>query len=164
MKATRKTGSPIERFWAKVAVGDPDQCWEWQGSRDRTGYGHIYIDGRLRPAHRYALHLATGLSLDSELVACHACDNPPCCNPAHLFAGTQSENITDMWRKGRGRRPETTVRGADHPASKLNDRAVRLIRERHASGARQVDLALEFGVSKRLILKVVKREAWKHVA
>jgi hypothetical protein len=98
-----------ERFWAKVAIPqDPeheDDCWEWQGGRTREGYGSVGIvrDGRRTstPASRHAFELVTGEPIPAGLFVCHSCDNPPCCNPNHLWLGTPMENVRDAMRKDR---------------------------------------------------------------
>ena len=84
--------------------GGADSCWEWTGNRDRSGYGTILVSkgGRRVRAHRLAMELHTGEPIPNGMVVCHRCDNPPCCNPGHLFIGTQSDNASDMWSKGRG--------------------------------------------------------------
>lgn len=92
----------IDRFWSRVDdSGGPDSCWPWQLSRFPTGYGHAILHGR-EYAHRIAYELATGND-PRGLDVCHTCDNPPCCNPAHLFAGTALDNMRDRDAKGRDR-------------------------------------------------------------
>lgn len=91
-----------ERFWAKVDRRGPEECWPWIGTIDVYGYGALSRDGRVVKAHRMALELHSGVIPDNHSV-CHRCDNPPCCNPAHLFAASQAENLLDMYRKGRAR-------------------------------------------------------------
>lgn len=86
-----------ERFWAKVDWREPDECWEWQGSLQRHGYGHIYIgkiDGskRFRSAHRVAYELEVG-PIPDGLVLDHLCRNPICVNPSHLEPVTQRINL-----------------------------------------------------------------------
>ena len=96
-----------ERFWAKVARGGSIDCWEWQGHLTPKGYGQIYtgtyIDGRrcIKGAHRVAWELQRG-DIPAGMQVCHICDNPSCVNPAHLFLGTQKDNMQDMSCKGRG--------------------------------------------------------------
>jgi len=91
-----------KRFWEKVAAGDPDECWEWQGSRHPFGYGTINVQRRPVTAHRIAYQFAHG-DVPAGLYVLHHCDNPPCVNPAHLFLGTAKDNTEDMMAKGRGR-------------------------------------------------------------
>lgn len=95
----------IARFWAKVKVGKPTQCWPWQGGAGAKGYGRFKIEGRLVLSHHVAWELANGPLPEHETyhgaVVRHACDSPACCNWRHLRAGTQQENVQDMDIKGR---------------------------------------------------------------
>ena len=89
------------RFWSNVRIGAPDECWEWAGARNHSGYGCAWFraDGhRFKLAHRVAHYLSSG---EFPTVVMHLCDNPPCCNPAHLRGGTQRDNVADCIRKGR---------------------------------------------------------------
>ena len=73
-------------------------CWEYQYGRDSRGYGYKRVGGRSVGVHRLALELAQG---PSHLYALHKCDNPPCCNPEHLYRGTAKDNAEDYWNPGR---------------------------------------------------------------
>lgn len=90
--------TPAEWFWLTVdKSGGPDACWPFTGYRMASGYGR----NRHGYTHRYALTLALGRPLAPGMEACHTCDNPPCCNPAHLFEGTRLANEQDKTAKGR---------------------------------------------------------------
>lgn len=81
-------------------------CWPWTGQTDRKGYGRIrvgsMVDGSRKKVftHRLALSLS-GVDVPADLLVCHKCDNPPCCNPSHLFVGTAADNASDMKAKRR---------------------------------------------------------------
>lgn len=87
-----------ERFWQRVRV--TGRCWEWQGARCIKGYGKLWARGRHYKAHRLAYELAWD-DIPPGMQVMHACDNPPCVNPAHLRVGTARDNTHDMIRKGR---------------------------------------------------------------
>lgn len=96
----------IEAFWSKVdKSAGPDGCWLYTGFRKWDGYGWLArkMDGKVRwlTAHRYAWMVAHGGEPADGLHILHKCDNPPCCNPAHLQLGTHQENMADMAAKGR---------------------------------------------------------------
>lgn len=107
-KATGRVDLPprpslADRFWSKIDQGDPSECWLWTAGTDRHGYGKFQLGGgRVAYAPRLAVELSTGEPIPAGLVVRHQCDNPPCCNPAHLVVGTQLENIQDMVKRGRG--------------------------------------------------------------
>jgi hypothetical protein len=102
------TASPVEtRFWNRV-IETPSGCWEWQGTRNEHGYGGVSVEGKWRKAHQVAWELTHG-ERPPGVGVLHTCDNPPCVNPAHLFLGTQAENVQDMIAKGRA------ARGSDKP-------------------------------------------------
>lgn len=100
MKAGEYRYATPEQFWADVRIAGPNECWEWQGKREPFGHGKLRYRGVPDRAHRVAYRLAVG-EISSGKCVCHSCDNPPCCNRAHFFLGTRSENFADMHRKGR---------------------------------------------------------------
>lgn len=93
--------STADKFWARVdQSAGLDACWPFTGSKDDCGYGRLMYQRRVYKASRLALILAGG-NEQTNMHACHHCDNPPCCNPKHLYWGTRSENMKDAWRRGR---------------------------------------------------------------
>lgn len=156
------------RFWPKVAKSEPHLCWEWQASKGQRGYGSFSVNGRPHRAHRVAYQLAYG-QIPAGMFVCHRCDNPSCCNPAHLFIGTCADNNRDKTSKGRNVRPmrdETTVsraRGSKSNFAKLTEQDVGAIRARSAAGEKTVSLAREYGVDRTLIWQIVTKRAWAHV-
>jgi len=93
-------------FWEKVAKKGYNECWEWQGYRDKNDYGYHQLGDRNFLAHRIAWILSHGEPIPPGLVVMHICDNPPCCNPSHLKLGTKAENNLDRAQKGRSARGE----------------------------------------------------------
>jgi hypothetical protein len=98
------------KFWSRVEVKGPDDCWPWLGKPGEGGYGNFVIAYRAYRAHRIALAITKGLP--SGLWSCHHCDNPCCCNPNHLYPGTCLDNVHDAIRRKyhyipRNPRPET---------------------------------------------------------
>ena len=157
-----------QRFWEKVdESGGKDACWPWTAYRAQSGYGHFHLitgpgEGRDYRAHRVAYMLANGELPDAATV-CHSCDNRPCCNPAHLWTGTQADNMRDCCEKGRQRtvgRP-----GESNPRAKLDWEQVRDIRKRHAANeATGLQLAAEYGMAPSSVRAILAGRVWKEVA
>lgn len=87
-------------FWSHVDIQGANECWPWKNVRTRQGYGTKKVSGKWVYSHRMAYEYAFGPIPDGLLV-CHKCDNPPCCNPNHLFLGTGRDNVRDAISKGR---------------------------------------------------------------
>lgn len=100
----------VERFWSMVDKRGADECWPWRRGRDEAGYGLFYFtdaDGKRRRtrAHRWLLGHLRGKPLILKPTGvedgCHRCDNPPCCNPAHLYVGSRKQNVGDAVERAR---------------------------------------------------------------
>ncbi len=93
-------------FWSYAEPEPNSGCWIWTGVRVPGGYGGTTRGGVYQMAHRVAYELAVG-PIPKGLYVLHRCDLPPCVNPAHLWVGTQTDNMRDCKRKGRIYRPGT---------------------------------------------------------
>lgn len=133
--------TPAQRFARKVKRGGPEDCWPFTGGCDKFGHGQFYVSPQRPqvPAHVFALELATGIVCPDGKEGCHHCDNPPCCNPAHVYYGTRQQNVNDMWSRGRG------LYGEKANGSKLTQEQVVAIRVRFAAGEYLTALATEYG-------------------
>ena len=129
------------------------ECWIWTGGRNVLGYGRIYFRGRFELVHRLMYAAATGEDLSGKVVRHYVCDNPPCCNPAHLKSGSKRDNTHDAIKKRRHAHGETSY-------AKLTADDVRLIRDDSRSS---VELAKLFGVAPATVRHARKRETWKHL-
>lgn len=166
----RKPGRPVEpiedRFWRRVVRGEPDECWEWQGSLSKNGYGILPIGPKINRkktrAHRISWELHRGPIPEGRLVL-HICDNKLCVNPNHLYLGTYSDNIRDAWERSQQPRERLSLRGLKHWKGKLSDDDVRDIRKRHTAGESCKMLSKEYGVGSRHIWRVATRRARKYV-
>lgn len=143
---------PSERFWPKVdRSGGPDACWPWTASRLKRGYGRFFVDPatrRLELSHRVAWELTYG-PIPTGLLACHSCDNPPCCNPLHLFLGSHYDNMMDRASKRRN-------------GERLSPEAVEEIRRLYdVAGLPFQAIALRFAVAPSTISRAYYGKTWK---
>ena len=155
-------GATVEaRFWAKVdRSGGPDACWPWTAGCHDAGYGVFWDGARFWKAHRFAWMLAHG-SITDGLKRLHSCDNPPCVNTAHLFLGTQADNMRDMMAKGRERHPVEAVRGAANGHAHLTWVDITAIRERGATGEPQRSIGRAYGVDHGTIGFILRGVSWR---
>lgn len=151
------TPSRQAQFWQRTRkVND---CWEWQGRRikSKQPYGVFKIGTRPFLAHRVAFFLVYGQPHNFVL---HHCDNPPCCNPAHLYDGTQKQNTQDCIKRGRWRVPSKKS-----PLTKLTKEQATFIRGYYVKGRRGDGkfLAKKFNVSISLVRQVARGVAWRNL-
>ena len=152
----------LDRFWSYVDKNGPihpvhGQCWIWITARN--GYGQMRLPGRISRSHRISWEIHNGKILRG-LHVCHKCDNPACVNPDHLFIGTMSDNIKDMWSKQRQKL--STSSGSKNGNSKLTEREVLRIRSLRKR-LKEKELARMFGVSRRTIERITLGYSWKQL-
>lgn len=158
----------MERLHSRIdRSGGRDACWPWTGMTQR-GYGLIVEShhGRRFLTHRLAYEAANGSKIPPDMSVCHRCDNPPCCNPAHLFLGTQSENAHDMWNKQRGytKGPGAlAAKGERVGGAKLTRDRVLEIRAARGRGESLKSIARRHGVCEATISLVASGRTWGHL-
>jgi len=137
---------------------NPDTgCIEWQGPRS-NGYGRMSIHGKTIATHRLAYAIRHG-EVPAGLWVCHHCDNPPCMNPEHLFAGTRQDNVDDRERKGRNI-PPPIHRYEDHHKAKLNWEIVGQIRQELLTMT-QAAISRKRGIPPKTISDIVVGKTWR---
>jgi len=151
------------RFWRHVDKRGPDECWPWTGGHTRKGYGVFHdVPNHQTTAHRMAWQLANGRPVPDGLEVCHRCDNPPCCNPTHLWIGTVRDNALDMVAKGRQNIGDR--RGEKCGNSILTNAEVVAIREYVKCYPRSRSMiARTYNVCRSCIENVVTRKTWSHI-
>jgi hypothetical protein len=137
------------RFWEKVKTGLHDDCWIWQAYISPLGYGQFRLDGQDMPASRASWIIVNG-EIPKGLYVCHHCDNPACVNPAHLFLGTQADNMQDAMRKERVN-------------SKLTRADVIEIQQRVEAGEDHDQIASDYPVKKQAIDNIASGFHWSWV-
>lgn len=150
-----------ELFWAKTKPG-PNGCIEWQGTKNKTGYGKVRRRkiGKDLLAHRYAYYLLHGYF--PQEYACHTCDNPSCCNPHHLFDGTNSENQKDCVKKGRSKIAQNQLPGENNNNAVLTDIDVLDIISRMKNET-NIALGKEYNVHHATISCIRLNKTWTHL-
>jgi hypothetical protein len=152
MKAKPITKDRIE---SKVERIPESGCWVWMGTTTMRGYGQIESFKRKHYAHRASYEAFIG-PIPEGMNVCHACDNVYCVNPAHLFLGTQKQNLEDMARKGR------STFGEKNPMAKLSAKDVEDIKYLITTEVSNKSLALKYGVSTKTINLIKQGKRWNH--
>lgn len=145
-------------FWPRVDRSK--ECWPWRGPWDINGYGNVQYAGYWQKAHRVAYQLAVG-RIPAGLCVLHACDNPPCVNPAHLWCGTKKQNTQDMMLKRRN--SAEAHPGETNGRAKLTDDQVRAIRVEYPAAGSYREMAAAYNVSPAMIRFIVIRKNWTHI-
>ena len=152
-------GHPAEeRFWRFVHKPlDLNDCWTWTGYISKDGYGSFTPSKIPIRAHRFMYQLTHGV-IPPGMLICHTCDNPICVNDAHLFLGSNSDNMKDAASKGR----LDGKKGSDNPLAKLAEKQVLKIRSLKGTlTTRQI--AKIFDISHSHVLNIQNRKAWTHI-
>jgi hypothetical protein len=139
--------SDVDRFWKLVSTGEIDDCWHWQGAKNKNGYGRFSVGGKTVPAHAFALSLSVPRPGTAHCL--HSCDNPPCCNPAHLRWGSPKENNDERHSKGR------TAKGERVGTSVLSDNQRMEIKTNWQPHQTYSEVAVRYGVSRGTIKRLV---------
>lgn len=150
-----RKSSPHIRFWKYASKRGADDCWNWSGSKLRSGYGQMTIQGKCVQAHRFSYELHFGFFPKTAHVL-HRCDNSSCVNPAHLFLGTAKDNKEDCVAKHRH------AAGESHGMALLTREQVGEIRTRYVK--RKVPMkffADKFGVTISAVNQVLRNVTWK---
>ncbi len=181
------TDRELERFWNKVE--ESDSCWNWTASKYPDGYGAFNLRGKCNGAHRVSWWIHRG-EIPEGLEVCHHCDNPKCVKPDHLYVATHAQNIRDIHIRGRAnlvrgdkhwtksqkerftgennharQHPERMARGERNGNSKLCEEAIRTIRTLYAlKHANSYQIGAAYGVHRSVVMDIVKRKTWRHVA
>ncbi|WP_366945189.1 HNH endonuclease signature motif containing protein [Zoogloea sp.] len=147
----------VRRFEGKIEK--TEGCWIWAASTAGKGYGQMKLPRQRKQeyAHRLAYQIYRG-AIPAGLFVCHACDNPKCVNPDHLFLGTCKQNLQDMKSKGR------STHGTRSRQAVLNEDSVRKIRACLVLGMTQIQIAAAFNVSQITVSRINTRQRWARIA
>jgi len=155
-------------LWSKVDIRGEDECWEWKGFRNHDNYGRTWINQKGYYAHRVIFNLAYPGKIDLNApratdisgFVLHRCDNPPCCNPKHLYLGTFKDNTRD--KVERRRCPDFS--GDKGPRCKLTMEQARQARELRKQGQSVRSLAAQFGISLPSMKSLLRGDSYKEGA
>ncbi len=148
----------FQRIIDNVIIDQITKCWEWTRGLNHKGYGLTSINNKTQIVHRIMYKYFYGDIPEDKPFILHNCDNPKCCNPIHLYAGTNQDNMID--RAERNPDSWTLTTGEKNGQSKLTEKQIIEIR---ASKDSQRTIAKRFNISKAMIYYIQKRKNWKHI-
>jgi hypothetical protein len=140
-------------FLDRVEI-DENGCWIWQKGKHKQGYGILTIKRKYMLSHRLSWEVFNG-EIPKGLMVCHKCDVPSCCNPEHLFLGTQKDNMGDANQKKR-----MNDRKLGKRRNKLNYEQVQEIKKLNLQRVSRKDLREKYQVSQTCIAKILRGESW----
>lgn len=145
------------RILNNIQINKETECWEWQKAKNGDGYGTTTHLGIRYPVHRLSYELFVNI-IPSNKQILHSCDNPCCCNPAHLRVGTNYDNVQDRQKRNR------QAKGVTHGRHKLTEEEIISIHNLYATGKYiQQDIADEFNVSRSHICNILNDKFWKYI-
>jgi hypothetical protein len=147
--------TPEQLFWSKVDKNGPDGCWNWTDYKDKWGYGDLKFKGRHLQSHRISWMLLMGDP--GKLDVLHKCHNTSCCNPDHLYLGTDLENARDRLEAGR------YARGERCPRRKISEAQAREILSLKGTGPAW-PIAKRFGLHPGAVHAIWRGDAWSHLS
>lgn len=145
-----------QRILKNIIISSLTGCWNWTKAHNGVKYGVMYFKRRQQYVHRVSFELFNGKSA-GRFHVCHKCDNPSCCNPDHLFLGTDKDNMEDCRRKGRG------IHGSRCTNSKLNPGDVVEIKRLLKIGISQQKIAKQFRIAQTTVSGIKIGRYWKHL-
>ena len=145
----------INRFKSKLKK--TDGCWNWTGYLIKLGYGHSSFNKKTILAHRLSWILHKG-EIPDGMCICHSCDNRKCVNPDHLWIGSHTDNVRDMFIKGRNFKKSRKGENSRH--RKLDYLKVENIKKLKLCGMKSVDIAKIYDVIPATICHVLKGKTW----
>lgn len=147
-----------EDFFNSLIYKNPKNgCWEWQGMK-KSGYGYFSINRKDLAVHRIMYEKHKG-KIPKGINVCHFCDNPLCCNPDHLWIGSQSDNIKDMISKKR----DYKSFGINHHKCKITEEDVYIIRQKYKEGMKMKSIHRLLNIPYRTIQHICTNNTWKHL-
>jgi DNA-binding XRE family transcriptional regulator len=157
MRKARQIGkcNNVANFWEKVQKSESG-CWIWTAAKNPEGYGRIAVRGKMLLSHRFSYILHFG-NIPEGMHVCHRCDTPSCVNPAHLFVGTDADNMRDCSNKGRN------AKGEKIAMAKLRSEDIPVIRRMRIEGKTQKEIASLFGVNRMQVSRIERGIDWRHI-
>jgi len=149
-----------KKFWGRVDVKEPEECWNWTGYVGKNGYGMVRFEGERFTAHRLAYMLDKGRKISRNFLVLQTCENKKCCNPSHFKTSTRKKQLMEMAEKGTVR--GYAQRGRDNHSAKLMNEQVMEIRRLFATGAySKTKLGRMFSISDDEVKNLVNHRRWR---
>lgn len=162
----------LEKAGLRFPIIEEGECWNWGRAKDHAGRGRLWVNGKITLAHRAVWATVNGPIPDGRII-CHHCDNPTCIRPAHLYAGTHQDNVSDMMRRQRHRSfrdpaalsqqgrelglANNWARGSGNPKAKLTEGQVAEIRDDRSPTR---ILAKRYNVDRTTVQRIRRGAQW----